>query len=118
MYLLENMIRNSEQLFVCYMHKEFLFLMDYMFASDSDVLDKMHKKYGGVVKLWLAPTQLLVSVEEMDLIKEVLLKAEDKLPLTGRAFRLAFGRSSLFISSFHKVCYVLDVFQVATQHIF
>ncbi|XP_047937742.1 cytochrome P450 4A25-like [Salvia hispanica] len=68
-----------------------------------DVLDKMHKKYGGVVKLWLAPTQLLVSVEEMDLIKEVLLKAEDKLPLTGRAFRLAFGRSSLFISSFHKV---------------
>ncbi|KAJ8472032.1 hypothetical protein OPV22_026375 [Ensete ventricosum] len=29
--------------------------------------------------------------------------AEDKLPLTGRAFHLAFGRSSLFVSSFEKV---------------
>lgn len=55
------------------------------------------------MKLWLGPTQLLVSIEDMDLISEVLLKAEDKLPLTGRAFRLAFGKSSLFISSFDKV---------------
>nr|AJD25253.1 cytochrome P450 CYP727B10 [Salvia miltiorrhiza] len=69
----------------------------------TDVLHKMHKKYGGVVKIWLGATQLLVSIEEMDLIKEVLLKAEDKLPLSGRAFRLAFGKSSLFISSFEKV---------------
>lgn len=37
------------------------------------------------------------------LIKEMLLKAEDKFPLTGRAFQLAFGPSSLFVSSFDKV---------------
>lgn len=58
------------------------------------------------MKLWLGPKQLLVSIKDIELIKEVLLKAEDKLPLTGRAFRLAFGRSSLFVSSFNKVCHV------------
>lgn len=57
------------------------------------------------MKLWLRPTQLLVSIKDKELIKEVLLNAEDKLPLTGRASYLGFGRSSLFISSFDKVCY-------------
>lgn len=83
-----------------------MFTIGYFFASDSDILYEMHKKYGGVVKLWLGPTQLLISINDMDLIREVLLKAEDKLPLTGRAFRLAFGKSSLFISSFDKVCFL------------
>lgn len=69
----------------------------------ADLLYESHKKYGPVVKLWLGPMQLLVSVKEPALLKEILVKAEDKLPLTGRAFRLAFGRSSLFASSFEKV---------------
>ncbi|KAG9454809.1 hypothetical protein H6P81_007713 [Aristolochia fimbriata] len=69
----------------------------------SEFLFKSHEKYGSIVRLWLGPTQLLVSVRDLTLIKEVLEKAEDKLPLTGRAFRLAFGRSSLFVSSFEKV---------------
>ncbi|XWS65437.1 hypothetical protein CRYUN_Cryun05aG0112700 [Craigia yunnanensis] len=33
----------------------------------------------------------------------MLLKAKDKLPFTGKALRLAFGRSTLFASSFDKV---------------
>ena len=69
----------------------------------SDVLSVAHKKYGSVVRLWLGPTQLLVSIKDPALIKDMLLKAEDKLPLTGRAFRLAFGPSSLFVSSFGEV---------------
>ncbi|XP_059460977.1 cytokinin hydroxylase-like [Corylus avellana] len=69
----------------------------------TEVLSVSHKKYGSVVKLWLGPTQLLVSIKDPTLIKEMLLKAEDKLPLTGRAFRLAFGPSSLFVSSFDQV---------------
>ncbi|KAG7945943.1 hypothetical protein I3843_14G012900 [Carya illinoinensis] len=69
----------------------------------TEVLSVLHKKYGSIVKLWLGPTQLLVSMNDPELIKEMLLKAEDKLPLTGRAFRLAFGPSSLFVSSFEKV---------------
>ncbi|KAG7012844.1 Cytochrome P450 [Cucurbita argyrosperma subsp. argyrosperma] len=69
----------------------------------TDLLNDSHKQYGPVVKLWLGPMQLLVSVKEPALIKEILLKAEDKLPLTGRVFRFAFGRSSLFASSFEKV---------------
>lgn len=68
-----------------------------------DFLSNSHEKYGSVVKLWLGPTQLLVSMKDPYLIREMLLKAADKLPMTGRAFHLAFGRSSLFASSFHKV---------------
>ncbi|XP_044462536.1 cytochrome P450 4d1-like isoform X1 [Mangifera indica] len=71
--------------------------------SLTEVLSQSHDKYGSVVKLWLGPTKLLVSINEPVLIKEMLLKAKDKLPLTGRAFSLAFGQSSLFASSFDKV---------------
>ncbi|KAH7654876.1 Unspecific monooxygenase protein [Dioscorea alata] len=66
-------------------------------------LAKLHAKYGPIVRLWLGPTQLLVSVRETSMIEEVLVKAKDKLPLTRRAFRLAFGRSRLFASSFEEV---------------
>ncbi|CAL5330542.1 unnamed protein product [Camellia sinensis] len=69
----------------------------------TDLLSKSHEEYGPVVKLWLGPTQLLVSIKDPELIKEMLLKAKDKLQLTGRAFHLAFGRSSLFVSSFKEV---------------
>lgn len=66
-------------------------------------LSALHEKYGPIVKLWLGPTQLLVSVKDVAVIKEMLITAKDKLPLTGRAFRLAFGRSNIFVSSFEKV---------------
>ncbi|KAL5539564.1 hypothetical protein UlMin_045325, partial [Ulmus minor] len=66
------------------------------------VLSDSHQKFGSVVKLWLGPTQLLVSIKDPNLIKEMLFKAADKFPLTGKAFNLAFGRSSLFASSFDK----------------
>ncbi|KAF7824777.1 cytochrome P450 78A5-like [Senna tora] len=68
-----------------------------------DLLSESHKRYGAIVKLWLGPTQLLVSVKDPLLIQEMLIKAEDKLPFSGKAFRLAFGQSSLFSSSFEKV---------------
>ncbi|KAL4277468.1 hypothetical protein HN51_060570 [Arachis hypogaea] len=69
----------------------------------TDVLSKSHEKYGPIVKLWLGPTQLLVSVKDPLLIQEMLIKAEDKLPFTGKAFRLAFGQSCLFAPSYEKV---------------
>ncbi|XP_038691264.1 cytokinin hydroxylase-like isoform X1 [Tripterygium wilfordii] len=67
-----------------------------------EILSESHERYGPVVKLWLGPSQLLVSVKDTSLIKEMLLKAEDKLPLTGKAFDLAFGGSSLFVSSYDE----------------
>ncbi|KAL9407133.1 hypothetical protein Peur_004105 [Populus x canadensis] len=67
-----------------------------------DLLSVSHDKYGSVFKLWLGPTQLLVSIKDPTLIKEMLLKAEDKLPFIGKAFRLAFGRSSLFFCSYDQ----------------
>ncbi|XP_058722143.1 cytochrome P450 81F1-like [Vicia villosa] len=69
----------------------------------TDVLSKSHEKYGPIVKLWLGPTKLLVSVKDPVLIQEMLVKAEDKLPFTGKAFHLAFGQSSLFSPSYEKV---------------
>ncbi|KAI4323594.1 hypothetical protein L6164_023187 [Bauhinia variegata] len=69
----------------------------------TELLSEEHKKYGSIVKLWLGPTQLLVSVNDPVLIRAILEKAEDKLPFTGKAFRLAFGPSNLFASSSEKV---------------
>ncbi|XP_022637204.1 cytochrome P450 71A26-like isoform X2 [Vigna radiata var. radiata] len=69
----------------------------------TDVLSECHKNYGPIVKLWLGPTQLLVSVRDPILIQDMLIKAEDKLPYTGKLFHLAFGQSSLFAPSFEKV---------------
>ncbi|CAN6176422.1 unnamed protein product [Urochloa humidicola] len=66
-------------------------------------LSKLHSSYGPVVRLWAGPSQLLVSVKDPTLVKEVLTKAEDKLPLTGRTYNLACGRLGLFVSSFEKV---------------
>jgi len=67
------------------------------------VLSESHEKYGPIVKLWLGPTKLLVSVKDPMLIQEMLIKAEDKLPFTGKAFHLACGQSSLFAPSYEKV---------------
>nr|CAB3458796.1 unnamed protein product [Digitaria exilis] len=66
-------------------------------------LSKLHNSYGPVVRLWAGPSQLLVSVKDPTLVKEVLTKAEDKLPLTGKTYNLACGRLRLFVSSFEKV---------------
>ncbi|XP_065867417.1 cytochrome P450 72A397-like [Euphorbia lathyris] len=67
-----------------------------------DLLSELHNEYGSVFKLWMGPTQPLVSVKDPELVKELLLKAEDKLPFIGKAFRLAFGRSSLFFCSYDQ----------------
>jgi len=63
----------------------------------------LHGRYGPVVRLWVGPSQLLVSVIDPTLVKEVLTKAEDKLPLTGRTYNLACGKLGLFVSLFQKV---------------
>ncbi|KAJ4836318.1 hypothetical protein Tsubulata_004557 [Turnera subulata] len=67
-----------------------------------DFLAESHEKFGSVFKLWLGPSQLLVSIRDPALVKEMLSKAADKLPSTGKAFRLAFGRSSLFFCSYDE----------------
>lgn len=67
------------------------------------MLSESHEKYGPIVKLWLGPTKLLVSAKDPMLIQEMLIKADDKLPFTGKAFHLAFGQSSLFAPSYEKV---------------
>ncbi|KAE9459654.1 hypothetical protein C3L33_08417, partial [Rhododendron williamsianum] len=65
----------------------------------TDLLSKSHEEYGPVVKLWLGPTQLLVSIKEPELIKEMLLKAGDRLPLTGMIGTSTTGTSEIITSS-------------------
>lgn len=69
----------------------------------TDVLSKSHEKYGPIVRLWLGPTKLLVSVKDPVIIQEMLIKAENKLPFSGKAFHLAFGQSSFFSPLYEKV---------------
>ncbi|KAL2900741.1 Cytochrome P450 3A31, partial [Bienertia sinuspersici] len=69
----------------------------------SEFLGKSHERYGSIIKLWLSPSLLLVSIKDPLIINELLLKGADKLPLIGKVYRLAFGQSSFFISSFEKV---------------
>ncbi|CAI0421049.1 unnamed protein product, partial [Linum tenue] len=69
-----------------------------------EFVSQSHNKYGSVCKLWLGPTQLMVSIKDPTLVREVLSKAQDKLPFTGKAFRLAFGRSSLFVCPYEQLC--------------
>jgi hypothetical protein len=78
-------------------------------------LSKLRGNYGSVVRLCLGPSQLLVSVKDPNLIKEVLTKAEDKLPLTERTYTLACGRLDLFVSSFEKVSVNVQVQQNVTN---
>ncbi|XP_010557898.1 PREDICTED: cytochrome P450 4A25-like [Tarenaya hassleriana] len=72
-------------------------------ANLTDVISNTHEKYGSIVKLWLSPASLLVSIKDPELIKQVLLKAEDKLPVGRKVLRMAFGRSCLFASSFDEL---------------
>jgi hypothetical protein len=65
------------------------------------LLSKLHDNYGPLIRLWFGPSQLFVSVKDAQLIKEILVKAKDKLPLTERAYRLAFGALNLFVSAFN-----------------
>ncbi|XP_078171007.1 uncharacterized protein LOC144565201 isoform X1 [Carex rostrata] len=75
-------------------------------GSDRDIdltglLSKLHDNYGPLVRLWFGPSQLFVSVKDTQLIKEILVKAKDKLPLSGRAYNLAFGALNIFVPAFN-----------------
>ena len=83
------------------LENDFYFI--FLFFLLLDLLSESHDKYGSAFKLWLGPTQLLVSMKDPTLIKDMLSKAGDKLPCIGKAFRLAFGRSSLFFCSYDQV---------------
>lgn len=72
--------------------------MDSLFVG---LLSKLHDNYGPLVRLWFGPSQLFVSVKDTQLIKEILVKAKDKLPLSGRAYNLAFGALNFFGSAFN-----------------
>ncbi|XP_078171008.1 cytochrome P450 97B2, chloroplastic-like isoform X2 [Carex rostrata] len=86
-------------------------------GSDRDIdltglLSKLHDNYGPLVRLWFGPSQLFVSVKDTQLIKEILVKAKDKLPLSGRAYNLAFGALNIFVPAFNDKIYS----EVSTIH--
>lgn len=60
-------------------------------------LEKMHKIYGPVVRIWLSTSRLLVSVNDSDLSKLVLMSARDRPPSTLK-IRLPAANSMVFAS--------------------
>jgi hypothetical protein len=56
-----------------------------------------------VLKIWMGPTQLLVSIFDARIVNEVLEKAKDRVPTSQMALQLAFGKGSLFFAPFSKV---------------
>ncbi|KAJ7530406.1 hypothetical protein O6H91_14G002700 [Diphasiastrum complanatum] len=65
-------------------------------------LAALHKQYGPIVRVWLGPTHLLVSVNDHEIIKNVMALSKDRVPATRTALELAFGKESIFISTYKK----------------
>ncbi|KAG6554855.1 hypothetical protein Mapa_003438 [Marchantia paleacea] len=87
---------------------QFFMRLSRSFGNDSgpdsftECFGALHKEYGPVVRVWLGPTQLVVSVKDLSMVKELLIQAKDRVPATRKAFQLAFGKDSLFFSSYSQ----------------
>jgi hypothetical protein len=69
-----------------------------------ELFSSLHKQHGSVLKIWMGPTQLLVSIFDVRIVNELLEKAHDRVPAPRMALQLAFGKGSLFFAPFSKVC--------------
>jgi len=76
-------------------------------VDDPELFSTLHKEHGPVLKIWMGPTQLLVSIFDARIVNEVLEKAKDRVPTSQVALQLAFGKGSLFFAPFSKVSYFL-----------
>ncbi|CAI5981927.1 unnamed protein product, partial [Closterium sp. NIES-65] len=64
------------------------------------VLAAMHAKYGPVVRLWLNPVRLLISVEDPQQVRNVLMHARERSPLYCRVIEACLGKNSACFSTF------------------
>ncbi|CAI5501813.1 unnamed protein product [Closterium sp. Naga37s-1] len=60
----------------------------------------MHAKYGPVVRLWLNPVRLLISVEDPQQVRNVLMHARERSPLYCRVIEACLGKNSACFSTF------------------
>ncbi|CAI5529946.1 unnamed protein product, partial [Closterium sp. Naga37s-1] len=65
-----------------------------------NVLAAMHAKYGPVVRLWLNPVRLLISVEDPQQVRNVLMHARERSPLYCRVIEACLGKNSACFSTF------------------
>ncbi|CAI7860788.1 unnamed protein product, partial [Closterium sp. NIES-54] len=65
-----------------------------------NVLAAMHAKYGPVVRLWLSPVRLLISVEDPQQVRNVLMHARERSPLYCRVIEVCIGKESACFSTF------------------
>jgi hypothetical protein len=76
----------------------------FLVVNDPELFSSLHKQHGSVLKIWMGPTQLLVSIFDVRIVNELLEKAHDRVPAPRMALQLAFGKGSLFFAPFSKVC--------------
>ncbi|CAI5482954.1 unnamed protein product [Closterium sp. Yama58-4] len=60
----------------------------------------MHAKYGPVVRLWLSPVRLLISVEDPQQVRNVLMHARERSPLYCHVIEACLGKDSACFSTF------------------
>ncbi|GJP53032.1 hypothetical protein CLOM_g12178 [Closterium sp. NIES-68] len=69
-------------------------------GSVTDLIGRLHSDYGPVVRLWMSPTKLLISVRDPAQVRNVLMRALERPPAFSQIMARCFGAESTRFSSF------------------
>ncbi|CAI5512780.1 unnamed protein product, partial [Closterium sp. Naga37s-1] len=68
-------------------------------GSITDLIARLHSEYGPVVRLWMSPTKLLISIRDPAQVRKVLMRALERPPAFSRIMARCFGADSTRFSS-------------------
>ncbi|CAI5473217.1 unnamed protein product [Closterium sp. Yama58-4] len=68
-------------------------------GSVTDLIARLHSEYGPVVRLWMSPTKLLISIREPTQVRKVLMRALERPPAFSRIMARCLGAESTRFSS-------------------
>ncbi|CAI7858551.1 unnamed protein product [Closterium sp. NIES-53] len=68
-------------------------------GSITDLIARLHSEYGSVVRLWMSPTKLLISIRDPTQVRKVLMRALERPPAFSRIMARCLGADSTRFSS-------------------
>ncbi|CAI5969708.1 unnamed protein product [Closterium sp. NIES-65] len=68
-------------------------------GSITDLIARLHSEYGPVVRLWMSPTKLLISIRDPTQVRKVLMRALERPPAFSRIMARCLGADSTRFSS-------------------
>ncbi|CAI5530161.1 unnamed protein product [Closterium sp. Naga37s-1] len=68
-------------------------------GSITDLIARLHSEYGPVVRLWMSPTKLLISIRDPAQVRKVLMRALERPPAFSRIMARCLGADSTRFSS-------------------